>query len=359
MAMKSGRNAAEKQKKEDTIAMRFTIKDVAAKSGYTVATVSRALNNSDMVSSRAKKKIRAAAEELGYVKDSLAAGLATSSMPTVGVVVPDITNPYFPRLVKGIQDTLLMRGYTMFLCNSNEDIDVEIDCLKMLTGYKIRGIIMDPVSDESYKNLKWINGDIPVIFTANIPEGKNLNYISIDNYAAAETATRYLLSLGHKNITYVGGQHASNYTFRMRRKGFCDTMEAFLGAGVCPQIKEGFPSRQFGADATKEILASGKLPTAFFAGNDDIALGILEALWKHGFSVPKDISVIGIDNIEYASLPRIDLTTIEEPRYQIGKMAATEILNLFECSEQEGAKPIQKTLDHKLIIRKTCAKVKD
>lgn len=144
----------------------------------------------------------------------------------------------------------------------------------------------------------------------------------------------------------------------MRRKGFSDTMHAAFGAGQPLQIKEGFPGRAFGLDATKEILAEVRLPTAFFAGNDSIALGILEALWKHGFSVPQDVSVIGIDNIEYASLPRIDLTTIEEPRYQIGKLAATEILNLFARGSELPVPPIQKIPEHKLIIRKTCAKAK-
>lgn len=339
--------------------MRPTIKDVAERSGYTVATVSRALNDSSMVSDRTKTKIKKAAEEIGYVRNNMAAGLVTSSMPTVGVIVPDIANPYFPMLVKGIQDTLLAQGYSMFLCNSNEDPNVEIECLKLLNSYKIRGIIMDPVSDESYKNLKWISGDIPVIFTANIPEGQNLNYISINNYSAAQTATKYLLSLGHKDIIYIGGYDRSNHTFRMRRKGFCDTLHEFFGPDFDPQIKKGYPNRRFGFEATKETLANGRLPTAFFAGNDDIALGILEALWKHGFQVPEDVSVIGIDNIEYASLPRIDLTTIEEPRYLIGKMAASEILNLFEQGDYSSSAPIQRTLEHKLIIRKTCAKAKD
>lgn len=339
--------------------MRPTIKDVAERSGYTVATVSRALNDSDMVRTRTKIKIRKAAEEIGYIRGDLSAELPTGSMPTVGVIVPDITNPYYPMLLKGIQDTLLAQGYSMFLCNSNDSPNVEIECLKILNNYNIRGIIMDPVSDGSYKNLKWINRDIPVIFTSNIPEGNNLNYISINNYSAAQTATKYLLSLGHRNIVYIGGQDSSNHTFRMRQKGFCDTMLEFLGPECHPQVKKIFPNRRFGFEATKETFADGRLPTAFFAGNDDIALGILEALWNHGFQVPEDVSVIGIDNIEYASLPRIDLTTIEEPRYLIGKLAATEILNLFDQGDHSITKPIQKVVEHKLIIRKTCSKAKE
>ena len=333
--------------------MRPTIKDISKKTGYTAATISRALNDSSLVSDRTKEKIIAVAEEIGYVK--AAESTRQGDFPTVGIIVPDITNPYFPVLIKGIQDYMSGEGYNTVLCNSNASIQDEINCFKMLSSLQVKGIIIDPISDLSYENLRKVDSDICTVFISNVPKGENLNYVTMDNYLSASIATNYLISLGHKRIAYVGGGDDTN-TYRERYRGFCNTMIKHFGYLDKEFAINVYPNRENGFDATKQLMSQGEMPTAFFASNDDLALGILEYLWMHGLEVPEDISVIGIDNIEYGSLPRINLTTVEEKRYKIGKLGAQSMLDFLENKNQS---PVNIVLKPNLIIRNTCGKARD
>ncbi|MGI6009867.1 MAG: LacI family DNA-binding transcriptional regulator [Ruminococcus sp.] len=335
--------------------MKVTIKDISEKSGYTPATVSRALNNNPMVNVATRKKINEIANDLGYIHASKTSESSLNNSTTIGVVVPDITNPYFPMLVKGIQDRLQLEGFNVFLCNSNSDPRTEIECVRTLLASHVRGIIMDPLSDNSYKKLRYIDDRIPVIFTSNIPKGASANYITIDNYAAAQMATEYLISLGHVNIAYIGGNEETD-TYHMRFSGYCDTIKKHFSNINSSLIIKVFPSREAGFKAAQKLM-SKRRPTAFFASNDSLALGILEYLWKQGYDIPHDISVIGVDDIEYASFPKINLTTVEEPRYQLGQTAAQTMLDLIEATDPI-IDPVQTILQPKLVIRNTCAKAR-
>ncbi|MCQ5130472.1 LacI family transcriptional regulator [Butyricicoccus faecihominis] len=333
--------------------MRVTIRDIAQASGYTVATISRALNNNALVSEKTRRHIRDIADQMGYVRTPTA---ESTVAPVIGIVVPDITNPYFPPLIQGAQDTLRAAGYSLVLCNSAGKLQNEVEAMQTLTNLEICGMIMDPLSDDSYRNLRQINESVPVVFISNRPKGPNLHYISIDNYAAAAMATNYLVSLGHHRIAYIGSDDAT-YTYHERRRGFIEAMERHFGSDQESPLLTVYPDRRGGFEATNHILTCGsELPTAFFASNDCIALGILEYLWMHGFRVPEDISVIGIDNIEYSSMPRINLTTIEEPRYHLGELAAQAILQVLHRSAEDKT-PIQQVIEPRLIIRNTCGKL--
>jgi LacI family transcriptional regulator len=336
--------------------MAITIKDIAKKTGYTVATVSRALNDSPMVSDKTKIEISNAANKMGYVRNNIARGLVTNHLTTVGIIVPDITNPYFPRLIKGAQDTLQESGYNTFLCNNNGIIENEVKHIEMLCSLCSKGIIMDPLSDDSYEHVRKINPHIPVVFVGNCPAAQNINYIAIDNYKGGVKATKYLIGLGHKKIAYIGGNENTN-TNRARFKGFRDVMLQHFGTLDNSLIKFNYPDMSHGFEEAANIIQEGNIPTAIVASNDLIALGIIDCLWKHGFDIPNDISIIGFDNIEYSSLPGINLTTVAEPRYEIGAMAAETILKLFDSDEP--LPPVQIDLDPELIIRKTCAKAKN
>lgn len=335
---------------------RITIKDVAERSGYTVATVSRALNYNAMVNENTREKIFDIAKEMGYID---AEKTSSESITAIGVVVPDIHNPYFPLLIKGIQEQLSVEGLGTLICNANSNPQTETECIKALVDAKVKGIIMDPLTDHSYKKVRYLNDKMPVVFTSNVPEGANINYITIDNYAAAQIATNYLISLEHTQIAYIGGNEETD-TYRSRFAGYCDTMKKHFSHINTNLICKAFPDRASGFRAANKIMTTNQRPTAFFASNDSLALGVLEYLQKHGFDVPKDISVIGIDNIEWSSLPGIDLTTIEEPRYLLGQTAATSMSELLNHRfEIEKRSPLQITLQPKLIIRNTCGKAHD
>ncbi|MGI6776867.1 MAG: LacI family DNA-binding transcriptional regulator [Acetivibrionales bacterium] len=165
--------------------MAVTIKDIAERTGYTIATVSRALNSSDLVRQKTKEKIIRVAQEMGYIRNEVARGLATRQMPAVGIIIPDITNPYFPALVKGIQDTLVKAGYNTVLCNSDSLRENEMMHMKMLCEFRVKGIIMDPLSDDTYENVRENSAGMPIVFASNRPAGEDVNFVIIDNYNGA------------------------------------------------------------------------------------------------------------------------------------------------------------------------------
>lgn len=332
--------------------MPVTIKDIAEKTGYTVATVSRALNDSPMVHKKTKEKIFSVAKEMGYTKYNKYTAIPRN--PYIGVIIPDITNPYFPLLVKGIQDSLQKEGYSIVLCNSNGIIENEKRYGEMLCDLHVQGIIMDPLCDDSYNFLVSSGLTIPVVFTGNRPLGEKINYISIDNYNGATKATKYLIGLGHKKIAYIGGNE-DTFTNRERFRGYRDIIIEFFGELDDSIIKYNYPDRQHGFDSAAEIIQQGNIPTAVIASNDSIALGVIECFMVNGFNIPNDVSIIGFDNIEFSSLPGISLTTVNEPRYDIGVMAAESIIKLINGSMTP---PIQIDIEPELIMRKTCTKVK-
>lgn len=333
--------------------MKVTIKDIAKQTGLTVATVSRALNDNPIVSEKTRAFVMAKAVEMGYIKNVIAQGLATTQHTnTVGVIVPDITNPYFPVLVKGIQDTLITRSYTTFLCNSNADLKTEEELIRMLCGLRVQGIIMDPVCTDSENIIRTMSSGIRTVFVSSIPSGNNLHYVSVDNFVGAVNAVRYLVGLGHRKIAYFGGNDGTN-TYNSRLRGYCSIMEEHFGFVDSNMIRLIPPTRESGFAASTQMILSGNVPSAIFASNDVIALGVIECFIKHGFSIPEDISVIGFDDIEYASLPGINLTTVREPRYEIGVKAAQMMLQLFES---EPAQSLQEIIYPELILRNTCAK---
>ena len=336
---------------------KVTMYDVAQKSGYTLATVSRALNHNPIVNIHTREKIFEVAREIGYISQQNSSS-QSKTLPTIGVIIPDINNPYFPPLLKGIQDQLTEEGLSMIICNSNSSSQIETECIKTLISAKVKGVIIDPLSDSSFKKFHHLSYKLPIVFTSNAPQGSHINCVGIDNYAASQIAVNYLISLGHTSIAYIhGNEDAAAY--RLRLSGYYDTLKQHFININKKMVCKVHPDRLSGFRATKKIFGMNLRPTAFFASNDSLALGVLEFLKKYHFNIPQDISVIGIDNIEYASFPGIELTTVEEARYILGQTAASSILKLLHCTTENTcpAEPIQIIIPPKLIIRNTCGKI--
>lgn len=331
--------------------MTVTIKDLSKKTGYTIATISRALNDSPLVKDKTKKEILDAAEEIGYVRNDIARGLVKKNSSTFGVIVPDITNPYFPLLVKGIQDALLKEGYHIFLCNSDWDEENEKRLINMLCESRVKGILMDPISDHVPQILSQIGFPVPVVYLGNRPSDENANYVIIDNYKGARKATEYLIELGHERIAFIGAEE-NTFINRSRSNGYRDTMIKSFGGLDESLVRKSKYKRENANQVIREMIEEGNVPTAVVACNDIIALGVMEAFQSSSFRVPEDVSVIGFDDIEYASLPGINLTTVREPRYQMGTMA-TEII--LECIKDRNTKR-QIIIEPELILRKTCTR---
>ena len=332
--------------------MPVSINDIAKKTGYTVATVSRALNESPLVRDKTKEKIKKAAHDMGYITNAIARGLVTDGLSLVGIIVPDIINPYYPLIVKTIQDTLKQKGYKVFLCNTDWKQETEYELIKMLFEHRVKGIIMDPLCDDTYKRIKSLGAKTPVVFFGNTTTDEDINYVINDSYKGVSIATEYLISLNHKKIVFMGAMK-DTYINRGKLSGYKDVMESYFGPIDSSLIRKCEDTRECGYAESNKLIDEKFIPTAIITGNDLIALGVIECFKKSGYNIPGDLSVIGFDDIEYAGLPGISLTTISEPRVDMGCKAAEILLSIINNTDGHIDRKV--ILEPGLIKRSTCS----
>lgn len=327
---------------------RATIKDVAALAGVSAATVSRALDNRPEISAETKKRVRSACGQLGYVPNAAARGLAGHATHTIGLVLPDISNPYFSDMATAIEETAAAHGYRVFLSNSLRKKDRELRAIENLVARQVDGILVNPVSPESQLCHREILRGLPCVYLgANHDE--SLNYVMTDNEAGAYAAARYLILLGHRDILFLGGRTTSR-TRAQRIRGFRRALaEAGLEGRELPAPPDVSLMRQWSYETALELL-KGPLPDAIFAYSDMTALKILEAAEQRGVRIPEDLSVVGYDNIAFGALPRIDLTTVSQHKYRQGQLAVERLLEQINGSDQHTAD----ILEPELVIRSTC-----
>jgi LacI family transcriptional regulator len=330
--------------------MRVTIKDIAKVANVSYSTVSRALTGQPQIPEETRKKILKVANSMGYTPNALAKGLVTKSTYTLGLIVPDIVNPFFPEVIQGIEECATNYGYRVYLCTSNWKIEKEKECLHKLYGSSVDGILIFPASDDvSHITDSKIN--IPIVFVNHKPACPDCSYVAVDDFKSAILAVEYLLKLGHRKIAYVGGLETNGSNIE-RINGFKTVMGNY-GIPIRPEyIVYGEYKQSSGYQLTKELLIDRELPTAIIAGDDLLALGIIQAIEEFGLKVPKDISVIGFDDISYASLDKIQLTTICIPRYVMGE-TSVELL-IKKIQHPEDAEVRSKILETNLVVRKTC-----
>jgi LacI family transcriptional regulator len=328
--------------------MGVTIKDVAKALGISYSSVSRALNNKPGVSNETRKRVIAQANKMGYQPNDMARGLVRKQSNTIGVIIPDIANSFFGEVTEGIIDTANENGYTIFLCISNWDVEIEKKYLKTLQEKQVDGIILKTCKDyKEYKYKDEIN--VPYI----ILEGRFINdssLVEVDNKKGAYIGTKYLLDQGYKSIAFAGGKKDS-YTNMQRVKGYISALDEY-GIKVDKElILYSEFSAKAGYNAAKQLLNNNKKIDAIFAGNDVMALGVLDYASTNGYNVPEELGVMGFDDIFYAELPQIQLTTIHQPKYDLGKYALQILLEEIHQGENRTHKRI--ILEPKLVIRNT------
>lgn len=330
--------------------MGLTIKDIAEKAGVSYATVSRALNNHRDVNEDTKKKILKIAREMGYQPNAIAQGLVKKETKTIGLLIPDITNPFFPEVARGIEDAAGEAGYTIFLCNTNWDTERESNYLDVLLQKQVDGIIMAPSSENLNHLKKILDSGIKIVFISRMIKHPNSISIIIDNVSGAQMAVEHLVKKGHKKIAFIGGfQDISASSERL--KGYKYALEENNLEINKAYIKNGDFKRETGHVMMHNLLNLDQKPTAVFAANDLLALGAIQAIKEEGLSVPSDIAVIGFDDIEFASLPEIQLTTVAQPKYDMGKMAFETLIKQLKGEGDNIGKKI--LLEPRLIIRGT------
>lgn len=329
---------------------RATIKDVAALAGVSPATVSRALDNRPEISTETKARVRDACAKLGYVPNAAARGLTGQATHTIGLVVPDISNPYFSGMATAIEQAAAGHGYRVFLSNSLRSPEKELLAVENFVARQVDGILISSISLQAQAMHREILGGLPCVYLG-VNHSEDCSYVMADNESGAYLATRYLLRLGHRDILFLGGRSNSR-TRGLRIQGFHRALaEAGLTGRELPAPPNVTRLRQWSYDAAAELL-KGPLPDAIFAFSDVTALKIMEAAELRGVRIPEDVSLLGYDNIAFASLPRIALTTVSQHKYQQSRIAVDRLLDQISGSRTLTAD----LLEPELVIRSTCTK---
>jgi DNA-binding LacI/PurR family transcriptional regulator len=327
-----------------------TIKDVAKKANVSIATVSAVINSNKFVSEELKERVELAVKELGYRPNKLARSLKKKETRLIGVVVTEITNPFYPLMLKGVEDSALSNKYNLMLCTTGDNPQKEYDLVQSMVDQGVDGVVLATVDKENSKSIQFLkNESVPHVLINRAPSDYEGNLVRINSYRVGELATEFLIQHGHEDIAFIGGNRLNSWE---RERGYKDTL---LKHGIEPNHNRIIWSDYDIDSAYRDIqtfIENGKLPTAIFAASDIMAFGTIKALLDKGYNVPKDISVIGSDNITFSEDFRIPLTTIDAQAYEIGKIGCEMLIRLL--NDKVGGKGENRLLEPKVVIRNSC-----
>lgn len=304
------------------------MKEIARMAGVSLGTVSNVLNGSARVREPLRRRVEEAVQAIGYQPSALARGMRREKTEMIGMVIPDITNPFFPAVVRGAEDIAFVHGYRLVLCNTDNDHAKELAHLNDLRTYLPSGLIVIPsnFSDLTAQAESYKNSGAAVICVDRLPKRWQGDSVTVANEEGSHAAVRHLINLGHQRIAVITGPlHLTNSEQRLR--GFRRAMgEAHLP--IAPEYQQEANFDVPGGRA-KALLLLRMLPrpTAVFAANDMIALGVIEAVRELGLRCPADVSVIGFDDLAFSSLIDPPLASIYQPGYQLGATAARILLD--------------------------------
>jgi LacI family transcriptional regulator len=312
---------------------RVTLRDVAERAGVHTSTASRAINEHtrSLVDDQTVARVLEAVKALGYRPNSLARGLKTNRTYTVGMLLPDLTNPLFPPIVRGIEDSLGAADYTVILANTDNDEDKERTVLHALLNRSVDGLILATAQRAASAAInELLEGGLPVVLVNRTMDDSAVSSVCGDDRRGIQLAVEHLAALGHRRIGHVAGpQHVS--TGLARQLGFIESMQR-CGLDVDPGLVAHAESfrEEAGAAAFRTMLERTADVTAVVAGNDLIALGCYDVLNERGLQVGADLSVVGFNDMLFADKLCPPLTTIHIPHYDIGARAATIVLDLVQ-----------------------------
>ncbi|MDY6827315.1 MAG: LacI family DNA-binding transcriptional regulator [Bacillota bacterium] len=328
-----------------------TIKDIAMEAGISYATVSRALNNRPGVKKATRSRVLEVSKRLGYYPNAAARSLVTSQTRALALVIPDITNPFFPEVARGVEETVSKADYNVFLCNTNWDGHKELSFLALFESRRIDGLILASSNDDGAIAEKFAQTGVPLVVISSFERDIGCHQVIVDNVWGGYLAGRHLLEHGYDRIAFIGGLAGARATTE-RFSGF---EKALAGAGLKADpglCLYGSFTWESGYRNALKLLALERRPNAIFAANDLLAMGIMQAADELGLSISDDLALIGFDDIGFASYPRICLTTIAQPKKKLGEAAAEIILADLGSERKEAARKI--VLTPELVIRRSC-----
>jgi LacI family transcriptional regulator len=328
--------------------MTVTIYDVAREAGVSMATVSRVVNNNPNVKPQTRKKVYEAIERLGYRPNAVARGLASKKTTTVGVIIPDISNPTVAEVARGIEDIANMYHYNIILCNADRRKEKEIRVINTLLEKQVDGLLFmgGKVTDDHLKAFQ--SSTVPIVLCATSDEKRSVPSVDIDHELAAYDAVRALIERGHREIGMISGTLEDLTQNFMRFQGYRRALEEAGLEFREEYVRIGNSRYESGIEVMNYFLQLPDRPTAILAANDEMAIGAIHTMQDNGLSVPGDISIIGIDNVRIASMVRPRLTTVAQPMYDIGAVSMRLLTKLMKNEHVEEPRVI---LPHELILR--------
>lgn len=331
-----------------------SIKDIAKQLGIAASTVSRAMNNHPDVSAATKKLVMETARELNYRPNAIAKGLISKKTYTIGLMIPEIADPFFSSLANAIEDMLSEYGYQVVYGNTNRKPSKEKLFITNAISRQFDGLILTPdhLDEELIDILNSV--EMPVVFLRRrTPAQLNIPFVDVDHYEAACNAINYLLELGHSKIGMIT-MPKSSFSGSERLRGYEDTMKQH-GLSFERYIVQGGRSIEHGRKAMEGLYANNPELTAIFAANDLLGIGALEWIARREEGLLSHLSVIGFDNLEYTDLHWIQLTTMEQPREEMGRKAASLLLEMINNKQNDHAvNPSSLLIEARLIVRKSC-----
>jgi LacI family transcriptional regulator len=306
----------------------ISIREVAAHAGVSVGTVSNVLNRPDIVAQPTRDRVNAAIKALGFVRNESARQLRAGRSRTIGLVVLDVANPFFTDVARGVEDEASMSGLSVILCNSDEQLPKETRYLELLEEHRVQGILITPVAGADERLARLQRRGTPVILVdSRSPTGSQCS-VAVDDVFGGDVAVSHLLEEGHERIAFVGGP-LSLRQVADRLDGVHRALERTgASADDLLMIETAALNVSAGQRAGAAIaeMPVGQRPTAAFCANDLVALGLLQEMTRLSIRVPDDVAIVGYDDIEFAAAAAVPLSSVRQPRHQIGRTAAQLLL---------------------------------
>lgn len=331
---------------------RATLKDVANLAGVSPSTVSRVVNNTGLtVKDETRKRIFEAIRVLNYTPNGIARSLRTNLTHQIGMLIPDITNPFFPTIFKGAEIAAHQRGFNIVLCNTDDNAKKVSEQIHLLLERKVDGLLLvtDQINDDLAKKIE--RNNCPFVFVHRMPRTTEVGYyVAVNNLRGGKKATEHLINLGHRLIAHIAGPLYANsavarlegYRLALKENGLPFTSDLL--------VESEYYSEETGYKAAVKLLQKKPHITSIFASNDLIAIGVMKAAQKLGLDIPGDISLIGFNDMIFMSELRVPLTTMRVPLFDMGTLGAKLIIDLIKGDNPKEKKII---LETELIIRKS------
>jgi LacI family transcriptional regulator len=329
-----------------------TVRDVAKRAGVSAMTVSRVINGGVGVRPATRRRVENAITELDFIPNRVARGLMSSKTGALGLIVPDIVNPFFSVVVRGAETVARRAGYRLLLCNSEGDLALERQYVEDMISHRVEGLLIAPVGDRSKVNLMaLVRRKFPFVLIDRSVAGLECDLVQADSVAGARLLIRHLVSVGHRRIaTIVEPDNVS--TARERLQGYQQALQA-AGIAADPElVVETSADRSGGYSGMQQILSLDPLPSAVFAVNNMTALGAMQAIRERGLIVPDDIALVCFDDVEHLAVLSPFLTVMNQPTETFGTVG-TQLL-LDRITGRSGDRPRQVVLQAQLLVRESC-----